>query len=376
MRVVLLGPYPPYRGGIAHFATTVRRELAARGHDVWAITFSRQYPSFLFPGRTEFENRPSTEVIPAPRMLDSLNPLSWRRTGRRIRQIDPQAVIYSYWLPFFAPAYARVMRASGRGRRHVAIVHNALPHERKPGDALLTRYFLRRCDAILTMSEQVENDVVRLIPQAAVQRVAHPIYDLFGDPPSAAEARRALGLPADGPVGLFFGFVRPYKGLQVLLAALPAIVAAVPDFRLVVAGEFYEPRARYEKMIDAAGLAEHVLLVDAYIASEEVGRYFAAADVVIQPYVSATQSGVAQIAWRFGKPLIVTDVGGLAEVVPHEVAGLVVNPNDPAGLASAVVRFFRDDLHDRLRDGALEQREKYGWDPLVDTLEQMAGIDT
>ncbi len=371
MRIVLLGPYPPYRGGIAHFAVSVRRELASRGHDVWQFTFSRQYPKLLFPGKTEFESSPTPDVLPATRVLDSINPLSWRNAGQRIRNVNADAVLYSYWHPFFAPAYGTVRRVSGQKRRHVALVHNVYPHERKPLDAALSRYFLGGCDGALTMSKSVERDVRQLVPGLDVRRVAHPTYDLFGEAPPKSEARKKLGLDAQAPVGLFFGFVRPYKGLETLIRALPEVLRAVPDFTLIVAGEFYEPRDRYDRLIEELGVRKHVRVVDSYIPAEEVGSYFAASDLVIQPYTSATQSGVAQIAWQYGRPLIVTDVGGLAEVVPHEAAGLVVPPGDADALAAAVIRFFGEGLAERLTQGAHRQRQKYSWDPLIDALESM-----
>lgn len=373
MRIVLIGPYPPYRGGIAHFAVSVRRELAARGHDVWQFTFSRQYPALLFPGKTELETTPVPGVVPAPRVLDSINPLSWRRTGQRIRNVSADAVLYSYWHPFFAPAYGTIQRRAGEGRKHIALVHNVYPHERKPLDAALSRNFLSHCDGALTMSASVETDVRELVPHVAVRRVAHPTYDLFGDAPARSEARERLGLPADAPVGLFFGFIRPYKGLEVLIRALPEIRQHVPDFRLIVAGEFYEPRERYERLMREVGVEGAVTLVDSYIPADEVGLYFAASDVVIQPYVSATQSGVAQIAWQYERPLIVTDVGGLAEVVPEGEAGLVIPPEDPAALAAATIRFFRDNLADRFTEGARRQKERFGWGPLIDALESLLG---
>ncbi|HEX7070543.1 MAG TPA: glycosyltransferase [Rhodothermales bacterium] len=369
MHVVLLGPYPPYRGGIAHFAVSLARELRAKGHTVTPITFSRQYPGILFPGRSEFEPEESGEV--ADRLLDSLDPRSWIRTGRRIRHGQADAVVYSYWLPFFAPGYGMARRVAGKVMRHVALVHNALPHEGRPGDTMLTRRFLRGCDGALVLSESVESDVRRLAPSIPVVRVEHPAYDLFGEAPTRADSRESLGLPADAEVGLFFGFVRPYKGLEVLLRAMPDVVRARPRFRLIVAGEFYEPKEPYERLLDELGIRNRVEVVDAYIPGDAVGRYFAAADVVIQPYTSATQSGVAQVAWQFGRPLIVTDVGGLAETVPHEVAGLVVPPGDAAALAGAIIRYFAENLEPRLSEGARARREKHGWAPLVGALESL-----
>ena len=308
-------------------------------------------------------------------MIDTLNPLSWWRTAQHLRAAAPDALVFQYWMPFFAPAYGTIARLARRdGIRILAVVHNALPHERHLGDAWLSRYFLRAGDGFVVMSDAVNQDLTPLRRKtAAVRRIEHPVYSRFGEPVPRAEARAALGLPPDAPVVLFFGFVRAYKGLHVLLDALPAALEQVPALRLVVAGEFYDDPARYQRLIRQHGLAEHVTVHDRYIPSEAVPRYFGAADVVAQPYVSATQSGVAQIAFHFDTPLILTDVGGLAEVVPHEKAGLVVPPEDPAALARALARYFTDDLKAALTAGVRQQKQKYHPDRLFEALEALSG---
>jgi D-inositol-3-phosphate glycosyltransferase len=370
--VALVGPLYPYRGGIVHFLETMYHGLRARGHAVSAVTFKRQYPELLFPGKTQYEAKPPAHPIPAPRLLDTVNPLTWRATARHLARQRPDAVVFKYWMPFFAPAFGTVARhLRRRGIRIYAVVDNAIPHERRPGDLALSRSFLRSVDGCIVMSESVERDLERLGVAAPVRRIAHPIYDLFGAGMPRAEARALLGLPAGAPVLLFFGFIRRYKGLHALLDAMPRIVRALPDVRLVVAGEFYEDAAPYRAKIDAHGLQEHVRLCSDYIPNEEVPRYFSAADVVVQPYVSATQSGVAQIAYQFDRPLVVTDVGGLAEVVPHERAGLVVPPEDPEALAVAVIRFFEEGLAERLTAGVREEKTKYSWDRLYEALEDL-----
>ncbi|HET6567314.1 MAG TPA: glycosyltransferase [Rhodothermales bacterium] len=372
-RIVLLGPMYPYRGGIAHFLETMYRGLQNRGHEVSALTFTRQYPERLFPGKTQMETGQAAHPVPATRMLDTLNPLSWRRTARRIAREQPDLLVFMYWMPFFAPSLGTVARYVGkRGTSPVAVVHNAIPHERRTGDLQLSRYVLNACEGLIVMSESVEQDVHTLGVDRPVRRIAHPIYDLFGSAPSRESARADLSLAPDAPVLLFFGFIRKYKGLQVLLEAMPEVVRELPEAKLLVAGEFYDDPEPYRNLIRKHGLERNVLLHADYIPNDRVPVYFAAADVVVQPYVSATQSGVAQIAFNFDKPLVVTDVGGLAEIVPDGKAGLVVPPEDPAALARAIIRFFREHLEDRLTAGVREEKKKYSWDRLYEAVEGFA----
>jgi glycosyltransferase involved in cell wall biosynthesis len=235
----------------------------------------------------------------------------------------------------------------------------------------LNRYFFRAVDGCIVLSDAVRGDLQTLGVDVPVQQVAHPIYDLFGEAPSQEIARQDLALPADAPVLLFFGFVRRYKGLQVLLDAMPRVLERLPDVRLIVAGEFYDDEQPYREQIQRHGLGDAVMLHADYIPQEDVGRYFAAADVVVQPYITATQSGVAQIAFHFDTPIILTDVGGLAEIVPHEKAGLVVPPEDPDALAAAIVRFFEEQMSDHLTAGAREEKKKYSWDRLYEAVEAL-----
>jgi len=375
-RIVVVGPVHPYRGGIAHFTEMTVEVLAQRGHEVHPVSFSRQYPELLFPGKTQFEPDadPPDAVRNTPRVLDSINPVSWFRTGFHIRDIAPDAVVFQYWMPFFAPAYGVVARGLQRhyGIPSLAVVHNALPHERHLFDATLSRYFLRACAGFIVMSDAVADDVRHLCASPApVEQIEHPVYQRFGDPMPSAVARERLGLPLDGPVLLFFGFVREYKGLHVLLKAMPAIRRARPDVHLVVAGEAYDDPARYRAIIDRHGLEGCVTWHDGYVPSEDVPAYFSAADLVVQPYVTATQSGVAQIAFHFETPMVVTDIGGLAEVVPDGEAGLVVPPQSPDALAEAVVRFVREDLAATLRAGTRRQKDRHAPVRLAEAVERL-----
>jgi glycosyltransferase involved in cell wall biosynthesis len=374
-RIVVIGPAHPYRGGIAHFNEMTMRGLIGRGHTVQPVTFTRQYPERLFPGKTQFaeDEAPPNDLPDAERIIDTLNPLTWWRAVQHVVHQKPDAVLFQYWMPYFAPAYGVIARwARRRGVRALAIVHNALPHERHAGDAALGRFFLRAVDGFVVMSDAVAEELAPLRRSGAtVQRIEHPVYARFGKAMPRREARAELDLPLDAPVLLFFGFVREYKGLHVLLDALPAVVSRLPDAHLVIAGEFYDDPAPYRAQIERTGLADHVTLHDRYVPSKAVPAYFGAADVVVQPYVSATQSGVAQIAFHFERPVIVTDVGGLAEVVPHEAAGFVVPPEDPAALADYIVRFFREGWRDRLVAGVRRQKEHYHPDRLTDAIDDL-----
>ena len=369
---ILVGPAHPYRGGIAHFTETLAEGLAARGHRVSIATFTRQYPERLFPGASQYAEGPPRHAAPTVRLIDAVDPRSWWRAARRLATQQPDAVVFQHWMPFFGPAFGTVARLLPKTTRCLAVVHNAKPHERRPGDRLLSRYFFSACDGFIALSEAVEQDLKAMGVRAPIHRAPHPVYARFGAAPSKPEARAALDLPAHLPVLLFFGLVRRYKGLHTLLEAMPLVLERLTAVQLFVAGEFYDDERPYRDQVRARGLEAHVRFRNEYIPDAEVPRYFAAADVVVQPYMRATQSGVAQVAFHFDRPLIVTDVGGLAEVVPHEEAGLVVPPDDPAALAAAIVRFFEDHLCAALTEGVRRQKELRGGAVLCEAIEDLA----
>jgi D-inositol-3-phosphate glycosyltransferase len=371
----LVGPWPPYRGGIARFTADLGRALRSRGHRVSGVSFSRQYPKILFPGRTQVEpDAPAGREPEVPALLDSISPSSWWKTAAYLRGLRADAIIFQYWMPFFAPAFGTISRrtvADDHQPVRLALVHNALPHERRLGDAALGRYFLRTCDGLVALSESVKRDLERLVPGAPVVRRSHPVYEQPGSLVAREEARDRLGIAHDAEVLLFFGFVRHYKGLDTLLEALPGVVERHPRLQLIVAGEFYEPEQLYRDRVQHLGLADHVRFENHYIPGDDVPLYFGATDLVVQPYRSATQSGVAQLSFGFGVPVLTTDVGGLAEAVPHGRAGLIVPPEDVEALSNAIVGYFEDeDLAARLRVGAGEQRLDSGWGPLCQSLEE------
>ena len=369
-RPSIIGPLPPFRGGIAQFHQAVADGFEARGASVDRVTFARQYPEWLFPGKSQLE---PGAVGTAPRILDPVNPLTWARAVRHVERAGADVAVVPYWLSFFAPMWRAVTAGLGRrGIPSVAIVHNALPHERRPGDALAARLAVGACRGLVVLSESVRDDVRSLGIRLPTELVAHPTYAAPTPPPPPAQARAALGL-RDAPTLLFFGFVRPYKGLDVLLDALPTIQARVPDVQLVVAGEIYHGEA--ELRARAAALGPSVRLDADYVPSERVPLYFGAADLVVQPYVSATQSGVARLAFGHGTPVLTTDVGGLAEAVPDGVAGRVVPPRDPDALAAAAADVLLDPaLRDRLADGARRRAAADGWGPVLDAIDRLAGL--
>jgi glycosyltransferase involved in cell wall biosynthesis len=369
MRVALVGPFHPWRGGIAQYLGLFAEALAVR-HQVLGITFTRQYPGFLFPGQSQLDPDAAPPAVPVERLVDSLDPRSWSRAAGRLGEFAPHALIYKWWLPFFAPAFARIAAPLRRRNTRVVLVcDNLVPHERRPLDGALTRWMLRESDGYLVMSESVEADLERLKPGAPRRRVRHPLYTQFDRGRWSRESARAhLGLAGD--VLLFFGYVRPYKGLDVLLEALPAVRARRP-VTLVVAGEFYEPAAPYRERVARLGLAEAVRFLDRYLPDDEVEALFRAADLVVLPYRSATQSGVTQVAYALGAPVLTTAVGGLPETVRDGETGLVVPSEDPAALAAAAVRFFEEDLSARLRAGVEELRREHSWDALACAFEDL-----
>jgi D-inositol-3-phosphate glycosyltransferase len=374
-RLSVLGALPPYRGGIAHFTTTTALGLRARGYEVQPLTFTRQYPGLLFPGKSQFA-QDSEEPVETTRCLDSIGPWSWWRTASLVRDFAPQAILFNHWMPFFAPAYGTVARRiDARATRRICLAHNAIPHERRLGDNALSRYFFRACDGFITLSAEVERDLRQLGITAPVRQVEHPIYDIFGEAVPKPDARQRLDLDPNRPTLLFFGYVRPYKGLDVLIEALAEARLRRPELQLLVVGEFYEGEQRTRDRIVELKLQDHIRLVAEYVPDDEVRYWFSASDVVVQPYLSATQSGVAQIAFQFERPMILTDVGGLAEIVPHEEAGFVVPPGDASALAAELDRFFDGDWAERLQAGVRRSRDRFSWDRLYEALEELTGLE-
>ena len=364
MRIALVGPLHPWRGGIAQYLGLLGEGLRARA-EVAAVTFTRQYPGLLFPGRSQRDPDAPPPGFPVAALIDSINPLTWGRATRHLDAFAPGLVILKWWIPFFGPAFSNtVAPLRRRGTRVVLVCDNLIPHERRVGDRAFTNMMLRESDGYLVMSESVERDLDTLKPGAPRRRVLHPLYAQFDRGRYTRETARArLGL--EGEVVVFFGYIRRYKGLDILLEAWPKVRERRPA-TLVVAGEFYEDDAPYRALAAAAGGEPGVRLLGRYLPDDEVEALFKAADVVVLPYRSATQSGVTHVAYALGVPVITTDVGGLSETVRPGETGLVVPPEDPAALAEAIVRFFEDDLGPRLRTGVEVLRAAHSWGKLAD----------
>lgn len=373
MRIALLGPVAPWRGGLAQYLQLLGEALE-RHAEVRAWTFTRQYPGLLFPGTSQHDPTAELPRFPVEATLDSIGPWSWRRTAAAMERFAPGAVVLKWWMPFFAPAFASAVGPlRRRGTRVVLVCDNLVPHERRPLDGALSAWMLRASDGYLVMSDAVERDLDALKPGAARRRVAHPFYAQFDRGRyDRASARAALGLPADGEVALFFGYVRRYKGLDTLLEAWRALRAR-RDVTLVVAGEFYEDAAPYRALAAAAGGPPGVRLLERYLPDDEVEACFKAADVAVLPYRSATQSGVTHAAYALGVPVITTDVGGLAETVAPGRTGLVVPPEDPAALAAAVEDFFARGLGPAMRANVAALRDAHSWARLAE--ETVALVD-
>jgi glycosyltransferase involved in cell wall biosynthesis len=365
---ILVGPASPLRGGIAQYTDQLYLHLSKR-HPAEVFTFSRLFPRLLFPGRTQFDTSGTTIGVPSRQTLDSIRPLSWWRTAAAIVKRQPRAVVVMHQMPFFAPCLGTLLRRIRRrsAAPQILLCHNLIPHETHFFDVPLTRYLIKIPEAFIVLSESVERDLLRLRPNAKIIRVPQPIYDFFPSPPEQKEARKQLGLPSDQPVVLFFGLVRAYKGLGTLLQAMTSL----PQARLLIAGEFYQPRADYERQIAELGLRDRVHVEDRYIPNEDVPKYFAAADVVVLPYLSATQSGVSKLAYHFDKPVVITNVGGLAEEVDEGKTGYVVPPNDPAALAAAIEKVLTEKTRIDFAAHVREYKKRYSWERVVEAIEQL-----
>ena len=370
MKVIILGPTWPYRGGIAAFNERLARQYQAEGHDVEVVTFTLQYPSFLFPGTTQYSTDPAPEGLKLTRKLSSINPFSWIATGRYIKKQKPDLVVSAYWLPFMAPAMGTTLRcAKHKGTRRIAILHNLIPHEHRPGDKMFSKYFVGSNDGFITLSRSVLDDLNVFDPKGLKPRTfsPHPLYDHYGATLSRKEALDLIGLRESQRYVLFFGFIREYKGLDLLLDAIADERMERLGIKLIVAGEFYGDPKPYQEQIRHHDISDRVVMHTEFIPDHEVNRYFCAADLVVQPYKNATQSGVSQIAYHFEKPMVVTNVGGLPEIVPDGKAGFVVEP-DSQQIADAIVRYFTEDCQQSLTEGVREEKKKYAWDKMTDAI--------
>lgn len=371
-KILLLSPAHPLRGGIAAFTERFATELQSAGYEVVIFSFSLQYPGFLFPGKTQFSTDPAPPGLDIRTVVNSVNPFNWLKIGLQLRRLRPDVIVPRYWLPFMGPCLGTILRIakSNRHTKVVAIADNILPHEKRPGDRLFTRYFLKPVDACIVMSQSVEQDLRQFSTTKPAACIPHPIYDNYGEKVDRETALAHLGLPAGPRYLLFFGFIRDYKGLDLLLHAMADERIRKMSLRLIVAGEYYGNQEFYEKLIAELGIENRLVMRTDYIPSEEVKYYFGAADLVVQPYKSATQSGISQMAYHFDKPMVVTAVGGLPEIVPNCKAGYVV-PVEARAIADAVVDFFENKKETALTQGVIEEKKRFAWSTMVNGLETL-----
>ncbi len=372
MRIAFLSPFYPYRGGIAHSGAALYKALGKR-HEMKAFTFTRQYPKLLFPGKTQYEEEGDTYGdVGAMRVLDTINPFTYYKTANEILKFQPQMTIIKYWMPYFAPSLGTVAGIlKKKGIYNIAVLDNVIPHESKFYDKILTGYFIKRNNAFMVMSRSVAADLLTFNPHAKYSFHPHPIYD-FGEKISKEEAKAKLGLnPADSYL-LFFGFIRHYKGLDLLLEAMSDAKIKGRNVRLIVAGEYYEDAKYYENKIKEYGIGDRLILRTSYIPSGDIKYYFCAADMIVQPYRSATQSGVTQIAYHFERPMLVTDVGGLAETVPNGKVGYVLQPDAPA-IANAINDFYDNSREEAFSANVKEEKKRFQWDSFAAALEELYG---
>ena len=372
MKIIIVGTTYPFRGGLAAYNERLAREYIQQGHEVEIFTFSLQYPSFLFPGKTQFSSEEAPTDLKIHRTINSVNPLSWLLTGRKIKKLNPDKVIFCYWMAFIAPCFGTIARIVRSPKTEiVALIHNMIPHEPTILDKLFPKYFVNAMDGFVAMADSVIEDVKHFDANSKPKIVSpHPIYDHYGALLDKKDAAIKLGLYDQNAYILFFGFIRQYKGLDLLLEAFADERLRKFPLKLIVAGEFYENPEPYLSQIAKLKLGNFVELRTVFIPDSEVRNYFSVADIVAQPYRTATQSGVSQIAYHFEKPMLVTNVGGLAEIVPHGKVGYVVDV-EPAQIADALVDFYENKRADEFIENIKTEKLKYAWSQMTEAINNL-----
>jgi len=372
-KIILIGSAHPYRGGLAAYNERLAEALQEAGHEVTIYTFTLQYPNFLFPGKTQFTTEAASAKITIKRKVNSINPLNWIIVGNEIKRLKPDILLIKYWLPFMGPCFGTIARLAKKNRhtKVISILDNVVPHEKRVGDVAFTKYYIGSSDAFIGMSQTVLDDLKLFDNKKPSAFNPHPLFDNFGKPVPKEQAKQLLGLDAGTNYMLFFGFIRDYKGLDLLLEAFADERLQKIKLKLIIAGEFYSDKKKYDDLIDNYNLKDRLVLKTDFIPDSEVYKYFCAADIVVQPYKHATQSGVTQIAYQFNKPMIVTNVGGLAEIVPDGKAGYVVEPS-PTAIANAIFDFYSANKENLFIDGIKQIRPRFEWGAMVNTIEKLA----
>lgn len=367
MNIVLIGPVYPYKGGISHYTGLLYQELI-KAHDVALVSFKLQYPKFLFKKEQKDYANESLKISETKYLINTANPFNWFNVARRINKMGPDMVIFQWWHPYFAPCYWTMCKAL-RNRRILFICHNVFPHERFPMDKLLTRLTLKAGNCFIVHSTKDEQDLKLIHPSPIYIKSVIPAFNIFKNSKTTKEeARENLGLMHGEKVLLFFGFVREYKGLKHLLKALPQIKESISDIKLLVVGDFGNDKETYTELIESLDIVSRIQIYDGYIPDDNVEKFFSACDLVVLPYESATQSGIVPIAYDFGKPVIVTDVGGLPDVVEDGKTGYVVKARNPVAIAEAVCRYFEEDISEKMIENIKAEAGKYSWNKMAENV--------
>jgi len=366
MKIISIGPAYPYRGGLASFNDRLTQQFTAEGHEIEIYTFTLQYPEFLFPGKTQYTDGPPPEKIKITRNINSINPLNWIAAGLKIKRERPDILLIRFWLPLMGPCLGTIARIA-KSNRHTSVIcifDNVIPHEKRPGDKALTRYFTNSIDGAVVMSQTVLDDLMVLRKNIPIKLSPHPLFDNYGRPMTKSEAVSVLNLDPDISYLLFFGFIRAYKGLDLLIDAFSDQRLRNKKIKLIVAGEFYEDDKPYKEQIKKYNLESEIIFFDHFIKDSDIPLFFGLADIVVQPYKTATQSGVTQIAYYFEKPMLVTDVGGLSEIVTDGKCGYVVKP-EPEYITDAIVDFFDNHRKEQFEKGVKDEKEKFSWEKMT-----------
>ena len=368
MKVTILGPVHPFRGGIAALNERLAKQLTSEGHEVNIVSFKLQYPKILFPGKTQFSNTKASFNFSITREINSINPFNWLKTGRKIRKSKPDLLIVRFWIPFMGAGLGKICREIRKNKhtKIIALTDNLIPHEKRIGDYALIKYFIRSVDGFVAMSKSVLDDIKKFDQKKPKRYTPHPIYDHYGKIETRESALSKLNLTTDIRYILFFGFIRDYKGLDLLLNAFADGYFSKNNIKLIVAGEFYADETKYLELIKNLGITNRVILKTDYIPNAEVANYFNAVDIVVQPYKTATQSGVTQIGYHFNKPMLVTNVGGLAEIIPQGKAGYVV-PANPEDISEALKDFFENNRLHEFESNLTEEKKRFSWDKMTTT---------